>query len=1046
MSYKHIRHTASLLLTALLLLAASSCADEIAVPDGMLPQPEGEEATVTLRMNAGDMASLSRATGRDYLVTSIWIGLFNATTGELKDYYIAEGFDKNTPADVWQNVSLKTTSGATRVAGVANFENYTAVEGDKTLPMRDALLAVTDWDSYRTIAAAVSDPDIAWIDEPLNSMLMSGLYSEQYKDGETHDGTAPVETILNIPPTAGKAPFQPTGAIHLRRLLSHSTFNVTYNASNIKSFDITEWRVYNVPTTSWLHGRSAADDSVNAGETVTVKGKAVSNSTDQTRVTASGNTLSFDFWNAENLHTGLTPPDGYSAALGNLYHYREKQHKNPDGTNSGKFISLASSAAESSYRDNATYVTFTAEMEMGVDENGKALPSGTTRNVQATYTVHLGYCVGENAVDRARDFNCFRNTKYSYNITVNNIADLLLETTKDELVPSVEGIITDVTDTYVQLDAHYNSFNIYLTAAELQNFKFYMEVYGENGQRILYNTGNYPRSTDSDFRFFSWIELRKTSGQNVLAEYKPRTGTYSDGKTYLLSEINSSLSAGWYTLFVNEYCYERYDDSNGDIYDDDKYAWHWFANAPDRKVWINVDVGQSADGASIHNKSKYALSQHSIQTYYRNGMENAALGLEHVNENQGLNLRSTFEDTSVDMQTSGRYSVAHYYMNTKNSYSTWYDNTYKWSDFLDLTTPQNVNAINGVQGLTAPARTYPIPATVSLSDQTQKNYYPTEYDPDQSSSAKFIEAINACTNRNRDLDGDGRIDHTEVRWFVPSTSQMMRVILGRQALSTPVMDYDGISKLEYTINETNSRLLIFTADRMILWAMEGLSISSYDQLLGWGGSPPWQVRCVRYLGAHLEAFRKDTRVQPVYRRRTGTNIFDLDRMDYNALRSEPFTSSSNTMPPHFINDQRNNRCYHAFEVSDKVIYLSDIIKDTNSFSWAQYLLDGNNPCASLDTATKKGWRVPNQKEASIFSIETNEFYTGLSVQALLTCTFTYYDVNGNGAGSPTAAVVPGQYKELKVNVGNGWMTQNPMIHNISDYYNYAVRCVRDVVE
>lgn len=1044
MLYRHIRHTASLLLTALLLLAVSSCADEIAVPGGMPAQPEGEEATLTLSMKAGDMAALSRSTDRDYLVTSIWIGLFNATTGELKDYYIAEGFDKNTPAEVWQNVSLKTTSGATRVAGVANFESYNAVAGEKTIPLCEALLAVTDWESYRAIATAVSSPTVASIDEPLNSMLMSGLYSEQYNDGEQHAGTAPAETILNIPPTAGKSPFKPSGAIHLRRQLSHNTFKITYNAANIKRFDITEWRVYNVPTTAWLAERSDDEENTNAGEAVTISGKAVSNSTEQTRVNVAGNTLSFDFWNTENRHTGLTPPEGYSAAAGNLYHYREKRFKNPDGTNTGKFISLAASPTESSYRDNATYVTFTAEMEMNVDENGNPLPAGTTRNVEADYTVHLGYCVGSNAVERARDFNCFRNTRYGYNITINNIADLLLETTSEELVPSVEGIVTDVTDTYVQLDAHYNSFNINLTAAELRNFRFYMEAYDENGSRRLFsNTGSfgYPAEGDPGFRFFSWVELRKTTGENVLAEYKPRSGDYADGKTYLLSEINSSLTAGWYTLFINEYCYERY-DSNGDIYEADKYAWHWFANAPDRKVWINVDVGQSADGASIHNRSKYALSQHSIQTYYRNGMNNAALGAEHVNENQGLNLRSTYSAPGVDMQTSGRYSVSRYYMNTSSTTAAWSDNLYRWSTFLSMTTRQSVNAINNVQGLTAPAKTYPIPATASLSGQTK-----TSYDPDQSTrNAKFIQAINACTNRNRDLDGDGYIDHAEVRWFVPSTAQMMRVILGRQALSTPVMDYDGIPNLTYSINETNSRLLIFTADNIILWAMEGLSISSWDQLISWGGSPPWQVRCVRYLGANLEAFQKDTRVQPVYRRRQGTNIFDLDRMDYNALRSEPFTSSTNTMPPHFINDQRNNRCYSAFEVSDKVIYLSDVIEDTNSFSWAQYLLDGNNPCSSLDTATKKGWRVPNQKEASIFSIETDEFYSGLNAQALLTSTFTYYDINGKGAGSPTAEVVPGQYKEIKVNVANGWMTQNPLLHGNANYKNFAVRCVRDVVD
>ena len=1043
MPLKHLNNIRATLLAAIMALAAQACVDDVELPSPPTRQPEGEEAFVTLGVSAGDMAAVSRDNSRDYQVTSIWIGLFNATTGELKGYYIAEGFEKNTPVAVWQNVSIKTTSGATRVAGVANFESYNAVAGDKTIPLRDALMAVADWDDYRNIATAASSAAVASIDEPLNSLLMSGLYSEDYEEGETHPGVTPRETTLNIPPTGGRAPFRAPGAIHLRRQLSHNIFNVTYNKANIKSFKISEWKVFNVPTTSWLHERPDTAAYPNAGEAVTLDGKAVSNSTAQTRVTTKGNTASFDFWHTENRHTGLTPPAEYSEAKGNLYHYRDKRHKNSDGTNTDRFISLAEAAAGSSYRENATYVTFTAEMDMAVDENGDALPAGTARNVEAVYTVHLGYCQGENAVDRARDFNCRRNSRYNYNVTINNVADILLETTSDEIVPSVEGVVTDVTDTYVQLDAHFNSFNINLTSAELRNFRFFMEVYDQNGGRLLFDNNTYsgyPSSEDDPgFRFFSWVELRKTTGENVLAEYRPRSGAKADGKTYLLSEINSSREAGWYTIFINEYCYERY-NASGDIYAEDKYAWHWFANAPDRKVWINVDVGQSADGASVHNRSKYALSQQSIQTYYRNGMDNAALGLEHVNENRGLNLRSTYAAPGVDIKTSGRYCVARYYMGDNTGTAAWKDDTHRWSSFLNLTTRQSVNAINNVQGLTYPAATFPIPATKGLTGQSK-----TAYDPDQSTwNAKFIEAINACTNRNRDLDGDGYIDHTEVRWFVPSTAQMMRMILGRQALATPVMDYDGIPELPYDKNQYNTRELIFTADNMIIWAMEGLSISSWPQLMSWGGGAPWQVRCARYLGADLEAFRKDTRVEPVDRRRPGTNIFDLDRMAHNALRSEPFTDSANPMPPHFINDQRHNRCYAAFEVSDKVIKLSDVIK-TNT-SWAQYLLDGGNPCRSLDTADKKGWRAPNQKEASIFSMETDEFHKGVGQQALLTCTFTYYDNTGKGAGSPTAAVVPGKHKSLKVNTNNGWMTQDPMLGANTDYSNFAVRCVRDVVD
>ena len=149
MPLKHLNNIRATLLAAIMALAAQACVDDVELPSPPTRQPEGEEAFVTLGVSAGDMAAVSRDNSRDYQVTSIWIGLFNATTGELKGYYIAEGFEKNTPVAVWQNVSIKTTSGATRVAGVANFESYNAVAGDKTIPLRDALMAVADWDDYR---------------------------------------------------------------------------------------------------------------------------------------------------------------------------------------------------------------------------------------------------------------------------------------------------------------------------------------------------------------------------------------------------------------------------------------------------------------------------------------------------------------------------------------------------------------------------------------------------------------------------------------------------------------------------------------------------------------------------------------------------------------------------------------------------------------------------------------------------------------------------------------------------------------------------------
>ena len=54
-------------------------------------------------------------------------------------------------------------------------------------------------------------------------------------------------------------------------------------------------------------------------------------------------------------------------------------------------------------------------------------------------------------------------------------------------------------------------------------------------------------------------------------------------------------------------------------------------------------------------------------------------------------------------------------------------------------------------------------------------------------------------NRNRDLDGNGRITADEIRWFLPTSGQMLRLILGRNGLKTPIMNYPNKDLMCYFI-------------------------------------------------------------------------------------------------------------------------------------------------------------------------------------------------------------------------------------------------------
>ena len=82
---------------------------------------------------------------------------------------------------------------------------------------------------------------------------------------------------------------------------------------------------------------------------------------------------------------------------------------------------------------------------------------------------HLGYCEGTGE-ERASDFNCRRNTQYTYNVIVNSVDNIVVEANKNsEPQPGMEGFVSDITGAVMELDCHYMTFNIQLTEDDLTN-------------------------------------------------------------------------------------------------------------------------------------------------------------------------------------------------------------------------------------------------------------------------------------------------------------------------------------------------------------------------------------------------------------------------------------------------------------------------------------------------------------------------------------------------------------------------------------------------
>lgn len=1068
-SFRNI-YKSALWIAALLVVALAGCTDEIEYPDD---EGAGRPVTLSVNVRLPEMTPISRsdmAAGLDGRVESLWIGVYNASSQQRTGVYSETGLNASPTHENMQPVKIDARTGRSYIVAVANFEGRSAHNGTEVVSLEQALSDADTWEKFNNLSTMFdTDGDIN-ADVPLNVLLMSG----HYIDGTHANGDHTQIEAVTIPAT-GTLP----GAIHLRRTISQVRFNVTYNADNIEDFEIVGWTVHNVPNQSWVYEHTGG--TMNAGDLRTVGTKGSYQHTPTTNVvTHNGNTYSFDWWQVENKRTGLEPPESHNKK-GDYYSYREEEFKTDVGLNTGKYKSLVGSADAADANNNATFVELRVRMTLKVDEKGDKINGA--RVVDGVYTVHLGYCEGSGK-SKAQDFNCRRNSKYTYTVTINNVNDILVEARKEgEPTPGGEGMVSDVTEKYVELDAHYGVYNIYLSDEDLyptianRSFDYMIRCYDENNQPVDIDSRVPSSVTAADSKYINWVEIRRTTDAYTLAPYKPRTGANadSDNPTMTIQEFWEKVSAGnenkeartidagYYTVFFNEYAYETATDGD----ESGSAAWHDYVNKNNRTVWIRVLVDQSTDGESSYFNSKYAFSQRSIQTYYNTNAETTtALGVEHVNESYGLNLRNSFYN-SIDSRyylpvlddldkNNGRFNVAMYLAGRQSRNFTsgfsW-NNDLLWSDVVNSNQSQLINAIQNIQGVNKDEVTqdnpHPVPAVVEINKDAAiynptisgvSNRYKADerYDPDQSANARYIEAVTACMNRNRDLDGDGKIDANELRWYVPTANQYIRVILGRRSLNTPLMDYDANPKLQsptgsYTKNDFVTSLMLYGSDGRDVWAMEGISISSWHE---YHDGAAWNVRCVRNLGSNLNTMDDTEKVKPAYRRRTASSdIIEMIYYDAKSVRQEKLTQ----MLPHDIANQDYNRVYKAFQYSAEfAYYFMNGIWDYGD-NWATWLRTVN-PCENVrdwsgNSLSGSGWRIPNQKEISIMNTLDIRSSNGIIPSA----TFSHYNRSGNALGSQSELDSDNFYIMCVNSDGKSTQMNYSSIRN-SLYF----RCVRDV--
>lgn len=1104
------------------MLIMTACNDDIDMP-ATVDGPEGEDTTISLTIQAPEMSHLeSRAdmtTDEANSVRSLWVGIYSYATSRstLNDGNNSglllqngqHGFTSGNKSHTRYTLTdINTKSGRSYIVAVANPDlnyGYTMDANGKLgakSKLSDLLAQADTWDKFQSIVIE-REPfqNAAVLGVPNNSPLpMSGIYVDN--ENLTHpDDWTKVEPY-QIP--LSKNGLNLKGSIHLRRPFTQVKFNVSV-ADDIVSFDVESYRVYNVPTYGWLYERSQSDnltnriDYANAGDAMQ---PIVDDNTNykpslvypSTNITENNGVYSFDFWMMENKRTGR-------ADFCTDYQKREREYKNADGTNSGVYESLCPTA-EPTLNNLATYVeirgTLTYKNGNNV-ENPSQIPEGegagtlpgnvASRTVEATYKVHLGYAVGNNEGEKARDFNNYRNSIYTYNVTVRSANSIIVEAFRigdnPELQPGAEGVVTDVTDNLFECDAHPEVFNIYLTTEEIANFSFTMRSYYNNQEIVIYQQkkdengvqkNNIPERDDDNFKFYNWIELVPTgltaqteANKNRIKEFPNlarnpnwKTQTAAQRGFYYPGELaGSGLTGQYFTVYVNEHAYvPRYGDDNWG--NEVGNNWHAYVNTTrPRQAWFNVSQETSKDGQNVYYRSKYALSQRSIQTYYNMGNNTVAtaLGLEHVNESFGMNIRWTKDIIANLDPDNGRYNVWLGVNGTDGGSEA--DN---WSSVVKLNTSQIVNEItnsktNGQMQyaqdyFNTAAKTWNVPMQNTIAGNSLSGTAgmydgkANQYDPQvNGNNIQYIEALQACMNRNRDENGNGVIDAAELKWYLPASGKYARIILGRRTLSNPLMNYQQ-STLRYACTNGGNTIYHFIAsDNVIVWADEGMSSSSF-----YGANPenaqyyyaPWQIRCIRNLGTDLTSVSRGEKVTPAYddktkNETTGTGTVKVNAY-YGAALREPVTTY---LPMHKSNSPYNALGRYGFEIAEVDNgNTNNPNTRTNEASAADYVRNYttyNNavisatPCSRLNQGTKKGWRIPNQAEAVIMRRMGILRNNGSNTSQFMTCTQEYYSNATPAVGSDT----PGSAYRI-LTVRTALATAQP----ISDIN--VVRCVRDL--
>lgn len=538
--------------------------------------------------------------------------------------------------------------------------------------------------------------------------------------------------------------------------------------------------------------------------------------------------------------------------------------------------------------------------------------NGTTRSADVTYYVHLGDCTRDK-----NNYDVERNCSYTYNITVAGVDKIIVEARKEEgkeLQPGAEGVVLEygATGKNMTLDSHYEYMVMRFYQKDIQALKdadkgYFYQVYALGNHTDVINVGKTTVGKKNDVDT-SWIQFAiKCSRDNTSSEYSTDKTNRGTACSYPGTKDKNDLKT------VEEFLKYLYDnaysniwtkrDSKGNYIDatcfiSENYykdlTWNQYVNDVDKRAfYVANEVETSKDGRSVYAKTQYGLTQYNIQTFYDRSKAGSitAYGCETINDEEGKD----FSVKGTGTQTASK-------------------GTNKW---------------NGRPNMVA---------DINKESDTWENL----------KNNKSL--IKACMSRNRDLNGDGKINEDEIRWYAPTISQYIGIWIGEEIMSGESKLFNKATSTLSTSNDPGCRMLYYssTSDQNTYFSEEGLATNHNNSAY-----PPKLVRCLRNLKSNDEGYDQTPDTYYTYE----NSVVTLNNVDEKALNT---TGDQGELQAH---NERSplNKPAKKFKISNKK-YDGEGYGVTPTL---EHVVDGTFTCYNYHEEGDKKWRVPNQRELSV---------------------------------------------------------------------------------